>query len=994
MKRKTFTQKIKLLLLVAIGMLAGQQLFATDIVIYSLAGSSAATGGMAINYPGMGRTFTTYGGSGGNTLTSQGYSIASGESAYKWNTANLTTDKGWRTNSFSTAGYISIAVTFQMKASDTGPRNFKAQYSLNGTTWTDVPDDPNYSDDNPNIVLTNSYGTTYKFRLPSTCEDLSSVYVRLVQSSIVSVSAGTIGSATSDNASIKSVTIQAEAFAAPTSQSTGITIVSVTPTTITVSCTPGSGNRRLLKINTTNSFTDPTNDVTYSANSTYGGSGEQTVFVGSGTNTKVVITVPSSTNHYWLKYYDYNVLNLLSRYCLLDASANGNPKLCALESIHTPTSSNIRLINVSLGATIVTPTTGTVVERGVFWSTSPTVNENSNISAQSSSSGGVYSNPVIGGVNRGTTIYFRGYVTNESGTILTNTTASFSNVPIFNGNGTWEDNTKWNVLEVPGLNGDASFGDITDSPYINGDCTLGVTNTVTNLTVNSGKSLTISPAVTMNVIGTLANNAGTSGLVIKSSSSLANGSLIFASGNPSASVEMYSKANWNLSNAVNNKYKWQFFGLPVKTITAGSTFNFGNSYVREWDESSVGFFDAWVLGGASQSLYKTAGSTLDQNHGYELVQQNPTTYTFAGELLNTDYTQSLSKTTGAAFAGQHIFGNPYTAAIDIANIQFGASTEQAVYMYNTGTFVDWNGANSYDPLTPNNGAYTPGNGPGQYTVSTPGTAGSGSVPSQIPTAGSFLIKAITNGGSFTISKSTGLVNNADQMRVKSFNSTGTDKVNMRIDLIGQKFNDRMWIFTFPSCTRNFDNGFDGKKMLGASQVAQIYSMENDGIYQINAVSDMNESYLGFQPGDDTQFKLIFNHENVNSVYGGVYLVDLVANKTIDITQSGTEYAFTSNVGDATKRFKIITQSTGNVAPKATNGSLVKIYNSDEAVFVQNMSDNNAEYTLYNVSGRAMQRVTVNANEIKTINTKDLAPGVYVAKADNGIEKVNQRIIIR
>ena len=51
-------------------------------------------------------------------------------------------------------------------------------------------------------------------------------------------------------------------------------------------------------------------------------------------------------------------------------------------------------------------------------------------------------------------------------------------------------------------------------------------------------------------------------------------------------------------------------------------------FVREWDESSVGYFDAWVLAGDGlTSLYKTGSSNLDQNHGYELVQQNPTTYT-------------------------------------------------------------------------------------------------------------------------------------------------------------------------------------------------------------------------------------------------------------------------------------------------------------------------------------------------------------------------------
>ena len=82
--------------------------------------------------------------------------------------------------------------------------------------------------------------------------------------------------------------------------------------------------------------------------------------------------------------------------------------------------------------------------------------------------------------------------------------------------------------------------------------------------------------------GAITNSVGSAGILLKSrtvsdvdatgglDSQYANGSLIFGSGSPSATVEMYSKANWNLSNAVNNKYKWQFFTIPVKTMTAGS----------------------------------------------------------------------------------------------------------------------------------------------------------------------------------------------------------------------------------------------------------------------------------------------------------------------------------------------------------------------------------------------------------------------------------------
>ena len=536
--------------------------------------------------------------------------------------------------------------------------------------------------------------------------------------------------------------------------------------------------------------------------------------------------------------------------------------------------------------------------------------------------------------------------------------------------------------------------------YIDGNCEVSTIAECNNLTIKASHGginpkLTIDAEKSLNVVSTLTNSGTSASILIKSSATLANGTLTFGSGNPSGSVEMYSKANWNLSNPAGSKYAWQFFSLPVKTITAGNTFSglLGNNsgstrYVREWDESSVGFYDAWVLGGSNQSLYKSSGSTLDQNHGYELVQQNPTTYTFAGELLNTDFTQTLSYSPGAAFAGQHIFGNPYTAAIQIANIQFGSNTEHSVYLYNTGTYNDWDGGSGNRV-----GAETPGSGPGQYTVSTPATAGVGGVPSQVPTAGSFLVKSINASGSISISKSTGLGANTDLQRVKGLSAPTSNKTNTRIDVIGQNFSDRMWIFTFPTCTRNFDNGFDGRKMLGISGTTQLYSVENDGIYQINAVNDMNESYIGFQPGNDTQFKLVFNHENAISNYGSIYLVDLVANQTVDITQSGTEYPFTASPTDATTRFKIITQTTGTVNP-TDNSSKLKMFNSESAIYVQNFTEKQATYMLYNVSGKLMQRVSVDANSIKTISTKNLNSGVYVAKSETETDKVTQRFIIR
>jgi hypothetical protein len=185
---------------------------------------------------------------------------------------------------------------------------------------------------------------------------------------------------------------------------------------------------------------------------------------------------------------------------------------------------------------------------------------------------------------RGRTIYYKGYVTNESGTILSQE-ASFTNIPIFTGTGDWNDAARWNVQEVPG-EANAPIGSSEDNVIINGNCTLTASTTCTDLTINAGtgRKLTINPLTELNVLGTLTNTTAAN-LLIKASETEPNGTLIFGSGTPYGTVQMYSKATWNLSNPPGNKYKWQYFGIPVKQITAGTTFNFSRAYVRLCDES-------------------------------------------------------------------------------------------------------------------------------------------------------------------------------------------------------------------------------------------------------------------------------------------------------------------------------------------------------------------------------------------------------------------------
>ncbi|MEI7502553.1 MAG: T9SS type A sorting domain-containing protein [Paludibacter sp.] len=994
MKQKIFTQKFKLLLVMAFAMLLGQNAWG-QVVGYTLSTDGAADAGISVNYPGQGRVMNITG------LTSNGYG-ASGQTAYGWATDWATITHGWVTSAFSTAAQIGLTGSFQMKTSTGGsttygPRDFIVQYSLDNSAWTTLA--TTVSAVPQSIVLTSLF-VTYDFSLPLICENKPTVYLRWIQNSSTNINGGTIGaSASGRNASLKGISVAGTALAAPSTQASNISIISVTPTTITIGCTKGNGSfdrdatgKRVIMMNTTNTFTAPVDDTNPTANATYS-SGQQVVYNGAG--TKVTVTVPSSSNVYWFRIYEYNQLDAVTRFKTVTAS--GNPKECRLEAIHSPTSTAIRLTRATLGATIVTPTTGTIAKRGVYWSTvSPVTEANGTIAQESSNAGGVFTIDVTG-VDRGTTIYYKGFVENESGTMLS-LESSFSNTPIFTGTGTWETTARWNVQEVPGELGDVTYGSIDDSPIIEGTCTLGVSNNVTDLTVSSG-SLAINTAKSMNVVGTLTNIVGNSGILIKSAAGVANGSLIWSNGNPSGTVQMYSKAS-----KTGTKNRWQYFGIPVSSLLAENTFGGVGERVRKYDEtnvataswvrdSQVGLFnnpdyglwfpgDANEANGGTTTMVGSATPSLVPVDGYEVVQPNAKTYSFAGTLNHGDFSKVLAKTSGADWSGNHIIANPFTAAIDISALDWtaGANLEQVVYLYNAGSRSDWE---------TNQQVLADGILAGQYTASTGAYAGQLGTPAQIPSMQGFLVYSNSNTTNNTLGiPYSAVVSNNSTQRAKS----STQKIGTRIDVVGTKFADRMWIFSEEGCTNKFDNGFDGFKFLGSALTPQLYAVGEDGIYQIDAVKDINNTYLGFKAGQERDLKLTFTHQNMDSKYASVFLVDLVANKTVDITASGTEYAFTTEATPtAVNRFKIITQTTAVKNPSAS--SQLKLVSSQSSVIISNPTAEAGSLVIYNLSGSAMQTVRFDANGIITIPIS-LGKGIYVAKAKTATEEVTEKLIIR
>ena len=544
----------------------------------------------------------------------------------------------------------------------------------------------------------------------------------------------------------------------------------------------------------------------------------------------------------------------------------------------------------------------------------------------------------------------------------------------------WGTISNWitNVVPLPG-------DDIVFANPVSNDLQLDMDRTIGNLTDMSSKRLFIPAGKCLTVKGIITTNNNPNLVYIQSSSSGPGGSLIFHNpvGSPvQATVEMYSLASWNLTNGINGKYKWQFFGIPVRSIATASS-AFDGAYVRELHENDVPVH--W--------LQLSNSSGLTSFHGYEITQQAGKTYIFQGALENSDYSATEPYTAVASYPGETLIGNSYTAAIDITKIIFGSQMLATVYLYNTGTENDWiaNGKNPVDSTITLSG---------QYTAIPYALAGTGTLPGQIPSMQAFLVRSKMSSGNATVSipysSATTVVANTTLQRAKSvINTIDSFPVWTQIDVKGSQFSDRMWIFTIPYCTPGYDNGYDGEKFIGSNVAPQIYAIEEDGIYQVNSVDNMNNTYLGFQRGEDSIYTLTFTHQNLESHYSNVYLVDSVAQKTTDITSNGATYTFTAFPTDTIiKRFKIVTnvsQLTKLNTVSSDNTSL-NVFSSQQTIFVDNKSPANGTLQVYDIAGRMIREFKFAATSVTALH-QGLPQGSYVAVAVTGKDRLTTKLII-
>ncbi len=548
-----------------------------------------------------------------------------------------------------------------------------------------------------------------------------------------------------------------------------------------------------------------------------------------------------------------------------------------------------------------------------------------------------------------------------------------NNFWIGNLNTSWSNTANWTAGIVPAAGSNIIFATVTNygtaakhDLFLDHDRSVGnviIKTATAKLRIPAGKCLTVK--------GIIDTDASSDRIVLEAISNVAGASLIFPNENNPvyATVNMWSKAYIGNESTI-EKYRWQYFGIPLHTLQAYPTFT--GSVLREFNETETQVGKQWMQ-------LKDA-SVLQAFKGYEISQPEAKMLTFQGALVKNNYSETQIMSSGAVNPGYHLLSNPYTAAIDITKIAFGEGMDKTVYLFNTGGRSDWNSHSG-----------TFGNSTGQY-LAVPQNLAQYTGQSYIPSMQGFFVRALTaSDNTVSINYATAVVKNQHALRAPSPNSEEREKVYSAISLTSDNYEDLVLLFTEPDCSNSFDNGWDGYKMNLNEVGTSLSVVQADGNYQINSTNDINGTELAFKASDiDLNYTLSFKHVNLQNAYQKLYLIDKEMGKTIDVSEDGSQYNFTSkNNASARNRFTIITRKT-------SDGSETKdivLSQKNRLLIVDNKSEHDGIIGLYDLSGRLMAGQRIGANLITTLSLTEFQQGVYIVKTDYGTKRKSDKIMI-
>ncbi len=554
----------------------------------------------------------------------------------------------------------------------------------------------------------------------------------------------------------------------------------------------------------------------------------------------------------------------------------------------------------------------------------------------------------------------------------------------------WFITTNWTPETVPTSTDDIIIPDVTPNPFpiIDDGTTTAVCN---NLTIASNASVTVATDGQMTVSGTITNNAGASGLVIKSDTN-GEGSLV-ANNTVEATIERF---------VVGDQWHYMFPTLstiPTSTYTTEGTYTNNNFY--SYNEPNEDYWNSTTTFGTTGWTSEVATPNIPLEKGYLFNRYNMADKTFvqtggnidiADKIFDVDYTISTFtlpdngvSESREYFDGWNLAGNPYTCAVDWDQVTLNG-IESGVYYFD-GTNYQYYKQGDINGTTPWTSIGIALNDGTQF----------------IPSGQGFMVKVNNTGSthstSFTIPASARVHNN--QAYYKD-DITIPDLLRLQVEKDG--YTDELVIRTIPvdiaEVTDEHDAKYDLYKMFAWDNTKpQIFSYNNDFTtnFAINTFAEIDETRiipLGLYLGKASEYTITNTENNFKNV--NIYFHDIELDKLTELSE-GTTYSFYSEAGTFKNRFELVFEKSGLGIENFRKTDVFIYPNPSGGIFWLTVGNQAKDYSvvIHNVTGQVVYKNEFINSGTKEIKLNNKSPGVYFIKVifDNNYT-VNKKIIIQ
>ena len=498
------------------------------------------------------------------------------------------------------------------------------------------------------------------------------------------------------------------------------------------------------------------------------------------------------------------------------------------------------------------------------------------------------------------------------------------------------------------------------------DTVIGVnlnTNfTITNtLVINIGKKLSVSSLYQLTALGTISNNGGASGLILKSNA-IGTASLIHNTDNVPATVERYISGpteGWHfLSSPVSNQGisgSW----LPLGSYGTGNTATGTGFDLYVWDEPSFSFkykLDTSPIGW--NSVHSGPNFSAGRGYLYSVQETNPTKE-FIGNLNNgpvsypITYTETLNPIL-FDLKGFNLVGNPYPSSVDW---QATSGWDRSKLEVSEGGSDMW----VWNPTANNYGVFNSASG-----------VGTNSISRYLAPMQGYFVKAASNGnlvfdnsvrahtGAGNWFKNTGINNPVIRIAVESVAGNGADEALLQFGY-------------------SESNQGTSKLFSHVSSAPSLYLSLDDKKYSVRYLTNTTENNavpMEFKAGKEGVYKLVFNFDSKE--FDFIQLEDRLL-KTSTSVKPVSSYLFKSSKEDSVSRFVLHFTAAQIATVKELNG-LVYMDGSQLAVYLKGINGQ-TEIKLFDIAGKLILQKYLEGNGLTKLDL-NLATQILLVRLTN------------